>query len=82
MDPRIFNSNWMHQANLVKTYKYILPDKYQRPFLGISISLIIVGAVSVIMGGVGFAGRNNGYVPSVFTGQDFWVGIAVSKLQH
>lgn len=80
MDPRISNPNIECQPYLAEDHKYLLPERYQRPFLGLSITLIVLGTISIIMGGVGFAGYNYKYNPSVFTGQDFWVGLFVSKL--
>ena len=57
MDPRGPNCNFVYQLNVVKANKYLLSEKFQRPFLGISISLMVIGTVSIVMGGVGFVQR-------------------------
>lgn len=59
-------------------HPYILPAQFRQASFGISVTLVIAGLGSILMGGLGFSFYRYWYFLSVTTGVDFWVGIAVS----
>ena len=57
---------------------WLLPMHFHQMIYMISISVLVLGVISIIFGGVSFA--INGYSIRTHTGVNIWAGVMVSKL--
>ena len=61
-------------------HRYVMPAQYRRISFGISISILCIGLISILVGGISFATYGYWRYLSVVTGVDFWVGISVIRI--
>lgn len=70
-----------YQPNSLSYQRYyknfVLPLHLRPASLGIGISILIIGFISIILGGVAYAFYGHFYNPSVLIGLDIWVGVMV-----
>ncbi|EDV20385.1 uncharacterized protein TRIADDRAFT_64326 [Trichoplax adhaerens] len=54
---------------------YVLPVQYRKASFGISITMIVLGVVTMIIGGISFGFYGYWRYLSIITGLDLWVGL-------
>ena len=58
-------------------HSFALPLHLRPTSFGIGISILAIGVVSIILGGIAYTFYGHFYNPSVLIGLDIWVGVMV-----